>query len=771
MEERLDPHYFSTTPKNSWELFKWIFTEPIKLEIFSNSISKKEILFWFLKTYIWIGLFISFIFLFFNVVIVLSDIPIIFPNYFSNYIVKEWENLSSVNDKFFFLLNLKIIDLIKSTIISFLISIIMIFINNKLLVLKQLSSVFFITISLNLVLSILSSFLVLPSISLGIIIGLIGMTVGQWLFDYARDFSVELVLEIIYISIIYLFLITLFFGLVSGIISAYIFFLSFMLSRKGVFQYFPYLFYWLITRFKTYSLKNNPYLNHSHIYFPIIFLDRALIDDSYIKPNLGYDFSNFLIKFRPHQEKLAIDILYIINIFYLKKYPLDFDKIKLFDNYQGDEFYKKYIISFFQKLKIELNNYKIQNNIQTKIIFLNKLENILNDFKDIIPLLPKYKKDKYLDAIEINLKEIKAKIKNLQMDLYYNEAIQINIYEIGNPLSPNYQNQLFKGRKNVVDRLSNIIYTSSEMPLLLIQGQRRVGKTSLINYLEQLLGSGFKIVKLDMQSATNKRFNSMVRNINQELNEILGIDETIETSDDMLQSWIVFEEYLTKHTKALNYKIIIAFDEYESFHKHIVKKYGEDILENMRSFMQSQNQVIFLFAGMWRLSDLTSPNWDEYFPHAQRLKVDYLSREESLELITNPVEDFNLIYTDEVAHRVYELTMGHPQLLQTICSIIVTIANETNQKEVTKEMVAKAKEEVFEVNEMPMSIFWREFCGDAEREVMEQILVKQEIIKETKEQKRAVARLVDYGFIWADMTIRVPLFEKWLVERRDLIEV
>jgi len=191
----------------------------------------------------------------------------------------------------------------------------------------------------------------------------------------------------------------------------------------------------------------------------------------------------------------------------------------------------------------------------------------------------------------------------------------------------------------------------------------------------------------------------------------------------------------------------------------------------MRSFMQSQNQVIFLFSGMLRLSDLTAPNWDEYFPQAQRLKVDYLSKEESYELITHPVEDFNLIYTDAVTDEVYKLTMGHPQLLQTICSIIVTLANETNQKNVTHEMVANAKEQVFEVNEMPMTIFWREFCGNEEREVMEQILAHREVQRKTQEQKRAVARLVDYGFITKEFDIFVPLFEKWLVERRDLIEI
>ncbi len=57
--DRLDPKYFRTTPKNSWELFKWIFTEPIKIKKFSDSLSKKETLIWVLKicTYIIILLF------------------------------------------------------------------------------------------------------------------------------------------------------------------------------------------------------------------------------------------------------------------------------------------------------------------------------------------------------------------------------------------------------------------------------------------------------------------------------------------------------------------------------------------------------------------------------------------------------------------------------------------------------------------------------------------------------------------------------------------
>ena len=52
-EERLDPDYFRTTPKNSWELFKWIFTEPTKIKKFRHSLFLKRNIIRLLKTY-WI---------------------------------------------------------------------------------------------------------------------------------------------------------------------------------------------------------------------------------------------------------------------------------------------------------------------------------------------------------------------------------------------------------------------------------------------------------------------------------------------------------------------------------------------------------------------------------------------------------------------------------------------------------------------------------------------------------------------------------------------
>ena len=81
----------------------------------------------------------------------------------------------------------------------------------------------------------------------------------------------------------------------------------------------------------------------------------------------------------------------------------------------------------------------------------------------------------------------------------------------------------------------------------------------------------------------------------------------------------------------------------------------------MRSFSQHQNKVVFLFVGAALFSELKDPNWSEYFVQAQRFRVDYLSQEESICLITEPV---SLLYPRVISQQMFELTQGHPALLQ-----------------------------------------------------------------------------------------------------------
>ncbi len=109
-------------------------------------------------------------------------------------------------------------------------------------------------------------------------------------------------------------------------------------------------------------------------------------------------------------------------------------------------------------------------------------------------------------------------------------------------------------------------------------------------------------------------------------------------SQDPLEAWRQFEQLFQNIARQENRKIILAFDEYENFHRLLTQETekGERLLEAMRSFSQRQNNIVFLFTGLLIFFDLGEPDFSRYFVQNQRIKVDFLKKEDSQKLITNP---------------------------------------------------------------------------------------------------------------------------------------
>ncbi len=743
-EQPQNPYNMSTTPKNSWELFKWFFSEPIKLEKFSQNLSIKQSLYWYIKVVPWIVLVVLFVFILSNLTVAWFDLPTYYPQYFKEIITKEWHNIHGFESKLHYLINIRLYSLV-------------------------------ILLALGLVVGLVA--MGLRGLVMGLVMGLIGGLVGDLVRHVAFNLTFSIVFSIglgllkdstraLAVSTGLSTQGSIEFGLTGGLLIALSFIVSFTFVLLGLHSYFYHLTKY---QFIHPSLQKNPYLHDSFVFFPIFGMKKALYDDAFANPTNAKQFIAFLFEFRPYQRQLAFELSNIVDASLFYNHPLAQNTIMIPKDYEKHQPTDSFIDHLTQ-YQNELNTYHTQNNLHYKKESLQTIIETLAKLEEDMIKETRDWREYYLKAIRKNLEVANSEFKSLEDRLKSNEPIQANIYRVGEPLSPLDKTSTFKGREDMKDALSRAVLTRGTMPLLFIQGQRRVGKTSLINYLEVLLGSGFKIVKIDMQKAQNKKFINLLKNLNREINAKLRIDEVVDFGGDTNDNWVAFEEYLERHTSTLNYKFIIAFDEYESFHTNIAQKEPE-ILGYMRGFLQHQEQVIFLFAGLRDIAELTMPNWDEYFPQIQKLRVDYLSSVDSKELITHPVPNFGLIYDSGVVGEMIELTQGHPQLLQTICSIIVDSANAKGTKNIHQAIIEEAKGKIFQTNEAPMSIFWREYCDDTQRAIVEEIIAHKPITQDTKKQKRALLRLKEYGFITGANQIRVPLFEKWLIERRELIEI
>ena len=232
-----------------------------------------------------------------------------------------------------------------------------------------------------------------------------------------------------------------------------------------------------------------------------------------------------------------------------------------------------------------------------------------------------------------------------------------NVYR-PDALRPETDRDVFVGREDLRERLTREILTARRMPMLLIQGQRRVGKTSLLNFLQELLGSRFLVVYQDLQSASASSLKKWMEDLRERVAERLGLaPDSWQATEDWLDAWNEFEMFLKGIAVPRDQKLILALDEYEKLHELLLvnSAQGGRLLGAMRSFSQHQDQVVFMFVGSALFSELNDPDWANNFVQVKHFPVDYLSREEAERLITGPVR---LRYAPEVIDRLFESDPG-----------------------------------------------------------------------------------------------------------------
>ena len=483
-------------------------------------------------------------------------------------------------------------------------------------------------------------------------------------------------------------------------------------------------------------------------------------------PKTGLAFMNFLLEYRPLQKKLAMHIAhaatagnwqhYTLKSRFLKAPPIVQETPQLMPSQTW--------LNQIEQLHNELLAYEKQQDDQENISLqkqrFEQFYQQLQIFHDLT-LREKQWHQYYLPAIDKWLKVAKQRLEQLHERQQLFEPIVHNIYRSGEILDPDKDQDIFLGRQDLKSELSHIILTSRSMPMLLICGQRRVGKSSLLHFLPQLLGSQFKIIRQDFQNSKLDSISLWLKDLQQKLEREFKLEaENWQVPDLWITAWTEIEAKLETISEQREEKIILAFDEYENLHKILKKspEQGERLLEAMRSFSQSQNQVVFLFVGATQFVDLQTPNWDRCFIHALPLKIDYLQPEDAEQLIRL----VDLIYPAEVIEKMQTLTQGHPALLQMLCNHIVRRANQLHRKNISLEDVDfVVKQHIIQRGTNALTTFWTEFCQVHQCQPAIHELLNNQAISDRKSQ----LKLEDYGYIIETETgwkLRVPLLEMWL---------
>lgn len=275
-----------------------------------------------------------------------------------------------------------------------------------------------------------------------------------------------------------------------------------------------------------------------------------------------------------------------------------------------------------------------------------------------------------------------------------------NPYIVGVPLTTEYNKNIFMGRKDMSARIE-LLLRNQRSPPILLHGQRRIGKTSLLNFLNDLdfLPNTYVPLFIDLQGpvswATDHGgfFYELSRTmIKSAYNNRQLILPAISREVLQLDPFPKFDEWLDQIEASVEGRtLLLIFDEFEVLEEAFKQGNLEkaSVLGMFRHIIQHRSRFKILMAGVHRLDIF--PDWTSYLINVETLHLSYLQSSEAKQLIEEPVKQ-TLRYTSAATEHILALTHCHPALIQLLCKEIVFIKYEQTHR--GRNVVQKSEVEV-----------------------------------------------------------------------------
>jgi GAF domain-containing protein/HAMP domain-containing protein len=288
-----------------------------------------------------------------------------------------------------------------------------------------------------------------------------------------------------------------------------------------------------------------------------------------------------------------------------------------------------------------------------------------------------------------------------------------NPYIVGTPLHAG--SSLFFGRDDLVESIKANFSGDHQHNLVLV-GQRRMGKTSLLKQLPFHFAEGYVVVYLDGQvMGLDPGSEAFFLNVATEIAFALedkGIKIQLPEPDAFTQHpAAVFEHKFLAQVMSLLGKrhLLILFDEFEELENTVTRGFLDaTIFGFLRHLMQHVPRLSFIFCGTHRLEELSADYWSVFFNITLYQHVGNLSFVDTLRLIQEPVEKYGMRYDDLVLDKIWLLTSGHPYFLQLLCHSLVNQHNRTKRSYVTISEVNNVLDGILASGEAHFIYLWSE---------------------------------------------------------------
>jgi len=288
-----------------------------------------------------------------------------------------------------------------------------------------------------------------------------------------------------------------------------------------------------------------------------------------------------------------------------------------------------------------------------------------------------------------------------------------NPYLAGRPLRPN--SPVFVGRDEDVAFIAQAL-ARPEPTALVLTGQRRMGKTSLLRQLGTRLGPGYQAVYLDGQilgldGDTARFYHDLALRIAREL----GMPEpspalcAAQPGAQFLDAWLPLALAASGARR-----LLLLLDEIEAVEDRIARgRLDGGIFELLRHLMQHEPRLAIICAGAHRLDTLLPSLGAGIFNAAIHRRIGSIDGESARRLLDVPLAE-RLRYDDLARDALLRLSGGQPYFLQLLGQVVVDQANAERRTVVLLNHAQAAIEQALDLGAAPLDDLWSD-SGPAER--------------------------------------------------------
>jgi tetratricopeptide (TPR) repeat protein len=239
-----------------------------------------------------------------------------------------------------------------------------------------------------------------------------------------------------------------------------------------------------------------------------------------------------------------------------------------------------------------------------------------------------------------------------------------NPYVAGNPVG---DSAAFVGRADVLREVLRVLRHAKNNAIVLY-GQRRIGKTSVLQELQaQLPKKGaYQPVFFDLQDKAKWPLERVLRDLARTISDALGqATPDLGTNPETTFRQVWLPELL--NTLPTESSLVLLFDEFDVLADPSSEQAGAAFFPYLRDLLAINSKTLnFVFVIGRNVDDLSNIALS-LFKGTPAKRVSLLSREDTTNLVRLAEANDSLHWSDDVIESVWQLTCGHPFLTQHLC--------------------------------------------------------------------------------------------------------